>query len=104
MRSRLEIIMGYLKKISARDSNNMKYYDEMEWRVVHLEYLELKGYIAVQDKKSHIYRLLVKPQDIKVIVFPDEETKQMAIMDKFILDYFKDRQPIMTALPDCAHF
>jgi len=65
-RKELEIILGYLKNMSEMNDGGLKYYEEMEWRVVHLEKFEGR-YIAVEDKLNHIYRLTLKPEDIKII-------------------------------------
>jgi len=54
MLKELEIILGYLKNMSDRNDSTLKYYEEMEWRVVHLNRLEDK-YISVEDRTKHIY-------------------------------------------------
>jgi len=103
MLSRLQVIMGYLKNMSNPGDNDLIYYEEMEWRVVHLGCLEGK-HIIPEDITASIYRLNFQPEDVKLIVFPDKETKQLALSNNFILDYFKYHQPIMTTVSDCADF
>ena len=102
MLSRLQIIMGYLKNMSNPGDNDLIYYEEMEWRVVHLQCLEGE-YITPEDREAGIYRLEIQPEDVKLIVFPDKETKQLALSDKFILDYFQHSQPMMTTVSECVN-
>ncbi len=103
MLSRLQVIMGYLKDMSNLGDDNLIYYEEMEWRVVHLECLEEK-YITPVDSKAGIYRLRIQAEDVKLIVFPDKETKQLALNDEFLLNYFQHRQPMMTTVSECVNF
>lgn len=103
MLSRLQVIMGYLKNMSNPGDNNLIYYEEMEWRVVHLGCLQGK-YIFPENVALNIYRLKLVPEDIRLIVFPDETTKQLALNDPFIQDFFKDHQPMITTIADCENF
>jgi hypothetical protein len=98
----LEIICGYLKNMSEKDSPELKYYNEMEWRVVHVKRLEDQGYIVCQDREHHIYRLKVSKRDIRIIVFPNDETRRMAL--SFLKNHFGSHWPIVTTLQECGEF
>ena len=74
------VICGYLKNMSKKDCDELCYYDELEWRITHLRRLDEK-YVTTQDATNHIYRIKIKPDDIKVVVFPDIKTKNMTLID-----------------------
>ena len=103
MLANLEVVLGYLKNMSHQNASDLEFYEEMEWRILHLDRL-MDEYIEAEDASQNIYRLLVKPGDIKIIVFPDHETKQMAVADSDILDFFKQGFPMMTTVKDCSNF
>ena len=101
----LEIILGYLKGMSDSDvsTRDLKYYEEMEWRVVHLERLE-GDFISVEDRSRHIYRLKLLPEDIKIIIFSDREAQKIAFNDRDISAFFKDHLPMAATLDECDNF
>lgn len=48
----LEVVLGYLKNMSHQNVPHLEFYEEMEWRIVHLTHL--KGqYIQVEDSSQH---------------------------------------------------
>lgn len=96
------IICGYLKNMSDQNEDSLKYYDEMEWRITHLTRLNEK-YFQTQNESKHIYRIMiVDTSDIKVLVFPDGKTKEMALNNSDIIKLIEN--PICTTLDDCEHF
>jgi hypothetical protein len=102
MLSRLQVIMGYLKNMSDPGKIDLNYYEEMEWRVVHLQCLEGK-YIDPIDIKMGTFRLKFNPDDVKLIVFPDLETKKMALNDSFLTECFNRFLPMMTTISECIN-
>ena len=103
MIDRMNTIMGYLKNMSDPGDNNLPYYEEMEWRVIHIKCLEGK-YIFPENPSAGIYRLRFKPEDVELIVFPNKKTKQKALNDSFILSFFKYHQPRLATVGDCINF
>ena len=101
----LEIILGYLKGMSDSDVSirDLKYYEEMEWRVVHLDRLE-GNFISVEDRSRHIYRLKLEPEDIKIIIFSDSEAQKIAFNDKDISGFFENYLPMAVTLDECNNF
>ena len=95
-------MLGYMKKMGEQNSDDLVYYDELEWRIVHLNRLESAGKITVQDDKNHIYRIQLKKDDIKVLVFPDEETKNLALGNADISALI--HKPICVTMNDCENF
>jgi hypothetical protein len=91
-------IMAHVKRMS--NGKDEDYYEEMEWRLV---YDESSAHFA-KDEAGKVHRLQFKASDIAVIIFPDENTKQHSLRDKFIRDYFSEHLPIMATLDDCLNF
>ena len=99
----LDIILGYLKNMSDQNQSELKYYEEMEWRIVHLDEL-MDKYISKKDKEKNVYRLNLKPEDIRTIIFPDYKTLTLALKNKTIKNFFKKHIPTITTLDDCENF
>ncbi|SFF07234.1 Putative abortive phage resistance protein AbiGi, antitoxin [Chitinophaga sp. CF118] len=102
--ARLQYIMGFVKNMSDVNENDMKYYEEMEWRIVHNKLMEIDGRILPEDPAKSIYRLVYAPREVKLIVFPNEETNALALSDPDLLRFFKDHTPILLTLEDCNQF
>jgi hypothetical protein len=90
-------IMAHVKRMS--NGKGEDYYEEMEWRLVH------------DEKSTHfagcgsdVYRLRFEASDIRVIIFPDEITKQQSLSNKFSREYFSEHLPIMATLDECSSF
>lgn len=75
------------------------YYDEMEWRLVHDE----KSTHFVRGGNG-VFRFKFGASDIKVMIFPDEITKQQSLSAAFIRRYFSVHLPIMATLDECSDF
>ena len=103
MYERLSVVSGYLKNMSHHNNPDLEFYEQMEWRIVHLNRLMGK-YIEVEDASQYFYRLKLKSDDIKIIVFPDHETKQDAVANHDIAKFFSDGFPMMTTVADCESF
>lgn len=96
------IFLGYLKKMGERNSDDLIYYDELEWRITHLKRLEEEDYIVPQDRSNHIYRIKLSREDIKVLIFPDETTKSLALKNN---DFSNSADnPICVTMSDCENF
>jgi len=93
-------IMAHVKRMS--NGNRDDYYEEMEWRLVHDESSNNKHF--TKGKGTGIHRLKFVASDIKVIIFPDEDIKQMSLKDETIRKYFSEHMPIMATLDDCCNF
>lgn len=99
----LEVILGYLKNMSDINSPDLMYYEEMEWRIVHLDRFEGR-YISVEDRTNNIFWLNLKPEDIKILIFPDSLTQDLALKDNFIINFFDSHLPMITTLKECGNF
>lgn len=97
-----QIIVAYLKKMGEHNSNDLIYYDELEWRITHLTQLEEQGLITVQDSAKDIFRIKLKKRDVKIIVFPDDKTKDLAMHNSEIKNHIEN--PIFVKMNDCENF
>ncbi len=93
-------IMAHVKRMS--NGNLDDYYEEMEWRLVHDENFNNKHF--TKGKGTGIHRLKFEASDIKVIIFPHEDIKQMSLQNETIRKYFSRHMPIVATLDDCCNF
>jgi hypothetical protein len=91
-------IMAHVKRMS--NGKDEDYYEEMEWRLVYDE----RSTHFTNGEAKNVRRLQFEASDIKVIIFPDENTKQQSLSDNVIRDYFSKHLPIMATLEDCRNF
>ncbi len=99
----LETILGYLKGMSDRNKAGLEYYEEMEWRIVHMDKYMGK-YFSKKDEGEHIYRVDIAPNELKIIIFPDNRTKERALHKPFLNQFFGSDWPMLTTLEDCKNF
>ena len=97
-----QTLLGYFKNMNDKNCDELIYYDELEWRITHLRRLETENYLTVQDRANHIYRVKISKDDIKVIIFPDEETKVKAFNNSRFVALID--KPICVTIDDCEHF
>ena len=92
-------IMTHVKRMS--NGKGEDYYEEMEWRLVHDESPNNRHFIS---KCRGVYRMRFTIRDIKVIIFPDEGTKQLALKNDIVKKYISEHMPMMATLEDCDSF
>jgi len=103
IKNAVDSIMAHVVRMSPDGKGNGdELYEEMEWRLVHDGSLANTHF--AQDTGNDVYRLRFEPRDIKVIIFPNETTQQMALQDKTLSDFFAKHMPIMATLEDCSNF
>jgi hypothetical protein len=90
-------IMTHVKRMSNGKCDD--YYEEMEWRIVH----------RANDKNiknigNGVHRLKFEANDLKVIIFANEDTKQLSLKDDYIKKYLSEHMPIIATLDDCRNF
>jgi hypothetical protein len=93
-------LFTYVKRMS--DNNGDENYEEMEWRLVYDESPDNKDFTKGKEKGT--FRFKFAASDVKVIVFPDEPTKEMSFNDTTLQRIFSQHRPIMTTLKDCSNF
>jgi hypothetical protein len=100
--SEYRTLLAYFKNMNDQGSDELSYYDELEWRVTHLNRLETADLVTVVDRTQYHYMLKVNPSDIKVLVFPDEDTKRRASSDAEFSKLIES--PICLTIDDCENF
>lgn len=93
-------VMAHVKRMTDKKGRE-NYYEEMEWRVV---YNETDSTYWKRGNKKGEHRFLFQPKDVKVIVFPDECTKQLALTDGELQKLLLKHMPSLMTLEDCRHF
>jgi len=93
----LKWIMTYIKRMSNEKGED--FYEEMEWRLVHRSDDKY-----IKDVGNGVHRLKFEVIDVKVIIFPDEDTKKLSLNDKCIRKYLSEHTPIMATLEECRNF
>jgi len=96
----LKYVLAFTKRMVNEQGDN--HYDEMEWRIVHDE--NPNDLYIVKDICKDAFRFKFLESDIKVIVFPDEETKKISLNDEDIKVFFSRYTPITVTLDDCDNF
>jgi hypothetical protein len=69
----------FLKGMSEKSTDNFKFLDEHEWRIVVTEQHERSGKIVRTSNPPPEFKLPLRSGDIKLIVFPDAVTREMAL-------------------------
>ena len=95
-------LLAYFKNMNDKDSDDLTYYDEIEWRITHLNRLEDEGRLSVVDEANYVYLLKLKPGDVKVLVFPDKKTKTQAFNNTRFSKLIE--KPICLTIDDCENF
>jgi hypothetical protein len=105
---------SFIKNMSTADKedDDFVYLDEHEWRIVITEsLLERDDAIwagnsdDIANQVPGAYKILLKPSDLKVLILPDDRTKQMALACDEITEWFRhsDTRPPLLTLTDCQN-
>jgi hypothetical protein len=99
----LEVLMGFTRTMNEQDRPDLKYYDEMEWRILHSDGGERAGHFKRID--NVLWLMPFKPSDVTLIVFPTPQVKQLALRDCQLQEIFgQEHSPMLLTLDDCAYF
>lgn len=96
---------SFMKAMSNEGKDDYEYLEEHEWRIVATKRLEATGKIkpAPLGRRRHLIPL--QPADLKIIIFPDNETREIAVskFDKLIRAT-PTGLPMLLTQKDCEHF
>ncbi|OPY16402.1 MAG: hypothetical protein A4E74_01869 [Syntrophus sp. PtaB.Bin075] len=90
-------IMTHVKRMW--NENGEDFYEEMEWRIVHRA--DDKN---IRDIGNGVHRLKFEPSDVRVIIFPNEDTKRLSLEDEYIRKCLSEHMPMIATLDDCHNF
>lgn len=94
-------LLTFVKRMSNEDGTE-NYFEEMEWRLVYDE--EPIGSVFSKTSSPEIFRVPFQPSDVRTIVFPDEETKQMSLSDISMKKFLAIHTPSIVTLTECRNF
>ena len=95
---------------SPGPSHDFKFLDESEWRVLYLvdekgsQHPDQASIIPPDRNPDSVPKIKFGPDDLKILVFPDQKTRQMALEDDEILEWFNRKIPIIATVDECLHF
>ena len=98
---------SFIKSMSDANEDNFKYLNEQEWRIVHTYSQEEARNIVATDDPLRPYRIPVRPGDVRIVVFPDDQTRTMARSDPSLNAWFQDPSTsnvILLTIEECGHF
>jgi len=94
-------IHSFIKRMM--DENGEEHYDEMEWRIVYDNNPNYRKYFT-RGKDAGVFRFNFLASDVKIIIYPDENTRKISFDDKIIKEFFSQHTPITVTLDDCENF
>jgi hypothetical protein len=99
-----DLLLGYFKGMSDKEQDNFRFLDEHEWRIVFSFNAMEKGLIVATGLKNPAYRIALALSDIRLIVFPDATTRQLAIASKVLLPLIGSGSVPMLTIQECESF
>lgn len=99
--------ISFIKNMSAPNKDDFTYLNEQEWRIVHTSAQTQAGKLVKTGLPQPEYRIPVKRDDVRIIVFPDEQTRIKARSDSRLHDWFQDSarpSTILLTVQECEHF
>jgi hypothetical protein len=100
-----EYLGVFLKPMSPPNTDSFTMLDEHEWRIVVTKEKVDFGHIKESSNPTPRFRLLIPPEEVRLLVLPDEPTRKKALADARIHTTLWDHKcypPILT-LPECAN-
>lgn len=93
----------YIKNMSeCLNPHDFKYFDENEWRVLY-EGRDQKGVTPPNKNCDKVPKIQFTSDDLKIIIFPDDNTRQKALLDNQIYEWFERKIPIMATVEECSY-
>jgi hypothetical protein len=82
------------------NGNTEDYFEEMEWRLVWDE----SSTTFTKGQNADEYRLKFTGKDIKIIIFPNKTTQELALKNDIIKEQISRYTPILVNLKDSMNF
>ena len=95
-----------LKAMSSINTDDFKYLEEQEWRVIHLFRLEDDRFARPNGGGHPKYFLNLAPVDVQGLVFPDNDCRSMVLNHPNFTAWLKNRPPLAftLTLDECQLF
>lgn len=107
LRKYLAVNCSFIKKMSDPNEDNFEYLNEQEWRIVHTYFQEEAGKLVPTGVAKPPYLIPVPLGDVRIVVFPDDQTRTKARSDDRLRAWFQDppsSNPILLTLQECGYF
>lgn len=98
---------AFIKSMSHLDTDDFFYLEEQEWRIVHTHLQTEAGNLVKTDVPPPEYRVLVRVDEVSILVFPDEQTRKQARNDPRLTAWLSPPSPlnaILLTLKECEQF
>jgi hypothetical protein len=98
--------MSFLKPMSDEQTDNYQYLDENEWRIVATRDFADTRSIRSSSPDRQGYNVLLSPDDVKLVVFPNDTVRGRAAQEKQVADWFRPlgRHPTFITISECLQF
>lgn len=98
---------SFIKNMSDPNKDDFTYLNEQEWRIVQTPAQTKAGKLVKTGHSQPEYRIPVGRGDVRIIVFPDEQTRTKARSDSRFHKCFQDPaspSTILLTVQECEHF
>ena len=98
--------VSFLKPMSDEETDNFRYLDENEWRIVATRDSADSRSIRFSNPDRQGYNVLLSPEDVKLVVFPNDSVRSRASQDSAVVNWFHPlgRQPTFLTIAECLQF
>lgn len=99
--------ISFIKNMSGPKLDDFTYLDEQEWRIVHTPAQTEIGNLVKTGYSQPEYRIPLRQEDVRLIVFPDDQTRTKARKDNRFNHWFQDPAApttILLTVRECEHF
>jgi hypothetical protein len=97
---------AFLKNMSSDVKDDFTFLNEQEWRIVHTHKQTDLERIFETDVQQPKYKISLQPNDIRIIVFPDDQTRIKARKDPRLTNWLQDpttSNAVLLTIEECEH-
>ncbi|HGJ64906.1 TPA: hypothetical protein ENS27_05885 [bacterium] len=91
-----------------KPSHDFRFLDESEWRILYWGKDDssdiLPNIIPSKANSDNVPKIKFEPKELRVLVFPDEKTREISLNDDEIFNWFGRNIPIMATVEECLNF
>jgi len=98
----LDVFLSYVKPMGEPCSDQYGFYDESEWRIVACKLGNQWPKPFVEAESTVWFHF--EPEEVALLVFPNEATRKKALGDKFLAGKFEAHLPMMVDADECMGF
>ena len=104
----LQYNSAFLKSMSpfGKKKENLANLEEQEWRIVMEQSLVANNLVRPVEGKGNVFAVVLNPDDIEMIILPDDRTKQLFLADERYHQWVAGRRtpPVTMTVRDCSQF